>query len=629
MQTEAPTSTQYPRVRAARWAVGIAFGLGLAFELLLDGHMPGVSVPLWIGLCVVGLLLVARLERADISLQGAIWPVIVLSLAMVFPFRLEPLTIGLTVVLGLLALTIWVDTLLPGDLFRFGWLDLLRSTLLTPLLMLVRPWAVLGDAWHRSVREEGWRRPTFSILRGVLLALPILAVFTALLASADVVFAGYVEDVLLWLDLERLLDLLSRAVVILFTAIISLGALAVGLQTRRDRRRSGEDGPLVSPFLGYTETMVVLVLMDLLFAAFVAIQFAYLFGGEANISLRGYTYAEYARRGFGELVFTAALSLGLIYLLAQITRRQSARQVRGFNLLSALQVVLLGVVLVSAFRRLVLYEDAYGFTRLRTYTHVAIGWIGLALVVFVFLLLSDRLRRVAPAAFLGAAGFALTLAVVNIDAFIVECRIQRRHHRARGQGEAGNRDGRDTHHHPGPQGAPGDHQQQQRQGHRDDRHHPGQLPALEQQEQVAHGQNVVRHDGSAQHRDLARIAQVQRGQQQADRRQIPAQAATHCIQYRPQPQVNGQIERHGIEVWRHGQRQVGHALQHGIPGDDKTKRGKPPAGAAVDEAGNSHPGLRKTIAKTTCRARIKRSGGGRRYKKATEILRRCDCLYSE
>ncbi len=171
--------------------------------------------------------------------------------------------------------------------------------------------------------------------------------------------------------------------------------------------------------------MVVLVLMDLLFAAFVAIQFAYLFGGEANISLRGYTYAEYARRGFSELVFTAALSLGLIYLLAQVTRRQSSRQVRSFNVLSAIQVGLLGVVLVSALRRLVLYEAAYGFTRLRTYTHVAIGWIGVALVVFVVLLLSDRLRRIAPAALLGAIGFALTLALVNVDAFIVERNSQR------------------------------------------------------------------------------------------------------------------------------------------------------------------------------------------------------------
>ena len=425
MQTEVPSSTQFPRVRAAPWAVGIAFGLGLAYELFFDGPVPGISIPLWIGLCVVGLLLTARIEGARLSLQGAIGPVVVLGLALIFPFRLEPLTIGLSVVLGLLALTIWVDTLLPGDLLRFGWVDLLRSTLVTPLLMLIRPWAVLGDAWHRSVREDGWRRPTFSILRGLLLALPILAVFTALLASADIVFGDYVKEVVAWLDLERLLDLLSRTVVVLFVSIVSLGALAVGLQTRRDRRRSGEDRPLVSPFLGYTETTVVLLLMDLLFAAFVAIQFAYLFGGEANISLRGYTYAEYARRGFGELVFTAALSLGLIYILAQITRRQSTRQVQGFNLLSGLQVGLLGVVLVSAFRRLVLYEAAYGFTRLRTYTHVAIGWIGVALLVFVVLLLADRLRRFAPAAFLGAVGFALTLALVNVDAFIVERNSQR------------------------------------------------------------------------------------------------------------------------------------------------------------------------------------------------------------
>jgi hypothetical protein len=425
MQTEESSSNQSPHLRAARWAVGIAFGLGLAYELLFDGPVPGISIPLWIGLCVAGLLLTARIEGARLSLQGAIGPVVVLGLALVFPFRLEPLTIGLTVVLGLLALTIWVDTLLPGDLLRFGWVDLLRSMLVTPLLMLIRPWAVLGDAWHRSVREDGWRRPTFSILRGLLLALPILAVFTALLASADIVFGDYVKEVLAWLDIERLLDLLSRTVVVLFVSIVSLGALAVGLQTRRDRRRSGEDRPLVSPFLGYTETTVVLLLMDLLFAAFVAIQFAYLFGGEANISLRGYTYAEYARRGFGELVFTAALSLGLIYILAQITRRQSARQVRGFNLLSGLQVGLLGVVLVSAFRRLVLYEAAYGFTRLRTYTHVAIGWIGVALLVFVVLLLADRLRRFAPAAFLGAVGFALTLALVNVDAFIVARNSQR------------------------------------------------------------------------------------------------------------------------------------------------------------------------------------------------------------
>lgn len=385
MQTENLSNTAAPlyRLRAARWAAGIALGLGLAFELMLDGRAPGISIPLWVGLCIAGLLAAARLEGARLSRQGAVWPVLVLALALVFPLRLEPLTVALSLLLALFALAMWVDTLLPGDLLRFGWLDALRSALLTPCLMLIRPWAVMSDAWHRSVQEEGWRKPLFATVRGLLLAIPILAVFIALLASADAVFSDYVQEVLVWLDLERLLDLLSRGLVVLVTTVVCLGALAVGLQGRRGRSLLGEERPLVSPFLGYTETMVVLFLMDLLFVAFVAIQFAYLFGGEANTNAAGYTFAEYARRGFGELVFTAGLSLGLIYLLAQVTRRPSRSQVRSFNLLSALQVILLGIVLVSAYRRLVLYEAAYGFTRLRTYTHVAIVWIGLALLVFI------------------------------------------------------------------------------------------------------------------------------------------------------------------------------------------------------------------------------------------------------
>ena len=57
MQPETPNSPQPIRIRDARWAVGIAFGLGLAFELLFDGHVPGISIPLWVGLCVAGLLL--------------------------------------------------------------------------------------------------------------------------------------------------------------------------------------------------------------------------------------------------------------------------------------------------------------------------------------------------------------------------------------------------------------------------------------------------------------------------------------------------------------------------------------------------------------------------------------------
>jgi hypothetical protein len=169
----------------------------------------------------------------------------------------------------------------------------------------------------------------------------------------------------------------------------------------------------------------VLGAVDLLFASFVVVQFRYLFGGEFNITVAGYTYAEYARNGFGELVWVAFLSMGLIMALGYFGKRGESRQRGWFNGLSAGLVALLGVILVSAWQRLLLYEGAYGFTELRTYTHVFIPWLALHLVVFLFLLFRGNLRRFAPFAALGTLGFVVTLSLLNVDAFIVQQNVKR------------------------------------------------------------------------------------------------------------------------------------------------------------------------------------------------------------
>jgi hypothetical protein len=209
------------------------------------------------------------------------------------------------------------------------------------------------------------------------------------------------------------------------SGLFSLGALVTALREREAKPLQGEQMPHLRPFLGFTETTIVLGAVDLLFLFFVIVQFRYFFGGQANISAAGYTYSEYARRGFGELVTVAMLSLGLIMALGYFGRREEPGQERGFNGLSTALVVLLGVMLLSALLRLQLYESAYGFSRLRTYTHVFIYWLALALVVFLVLLYRRQLRRFAPAAFLGSMGFAATLNLMNVDGFIAQHNIQR------------------------------------------------------------------------------------------------------------------------------------------------------------------------------------------------------------
>ena len=403
----------------------IALALGLAFEILFDGHPLGISFPIWATLSLAGLLAAAYVEDVRPSRGEVLLALPILFLSWMTILRQEPFTVFLCVAGTLILFALWIRTFRAGTLPRFGWLDFAVALIWVPIETWLRPWATLSSAWRKTVGEGQARGSGWAILRGVLFALPILIVFTALLAAADVIFQNLVEQAFAWLNIDWLIETFGRILLTLVAALVSLGALVAALVPPGERRLHGEDKPIIKPFLGFTESAIILGAVDVLFLLFVIVQFRYFFGGEANITAAGYTYSEYARRGFGELVAVAFLSLGMILLLGYFSKRESANQKAGFNVLSALLVAMLAVMLVSALQRLLLYENAYGFTRLRTYTHVFIPWLGLLLLTFVGLLFTGRLRRIAPLSFLAGLGFILSMTLLNIDAFIVNRNVER------------------------------------------------------------------------------------------------------------------------------------------------------------------------------------------------------------
>ena len=403
----------------------VALAIGLLVEILFYSRPIGVSFPIWAVLVCAAALGMAWAE-ARRPARGSAWLVVpILTFAILAFVRLEPLTLFLNIVAVLCLFALWVRTFQTGRVMDFGWIDFAVATLWVPVEAVFRPWPVLAEANRRTFGDRATHSRLLAVARGLLLALPILVVLALLLTAADVIFADVLRRAFEWLDLEWLADLAWRAVVVLVCTVFFLGALVAALRDPGERKLIGEDKPVLAPFLGFTESAVVLIAVDLLFALFVFIQFRYLFGGQANITAAGYTYAEYARRGFGELVAVAFLTLGLILALGTLGRRESAGQRTGFNLLSALMVVLVGVILVSAFQRLMLYEQAYGFTRLRAYTHAAVLWIGVSFLLFLVLLFAGNLRAFAPAAVGTMLGFALTLNVLNVDDFIVRRNVER------------------------------------------------------------------------------------------------------------------------------------------------------------------------------------------------------------
>jgi hypothetical protein len=279
---------------------------------------------------------------------------------------------------------------------------------------------LLGDIQWKEVQSDRVSRRSFAVGRGVLLSLPLLLIFGALLMAADAVFNVIVTDVL-HIDFQTLI---VHVFVTGFCAWIVAGYLR-GVLMGKDRDFARRQAPPHAT-LGIIEIGTVLALLDLLFLAFVVVQFRYFFGGADLVrATTGLSYAEYARKGFFELVTVSALSLPLLLFAHWLLRKDDPRAERVFRFLAGSQLVLLAVIMVSALQRLRLYEREYGLTEQRFYPTAFMAWLAVVFAWFALTVLRGHRERFAFGAMV--AGFLLlaTLQVINPEAVIVRVNAAR------------------------------------------------------------------------------------------------------------------------------------------------------------------------------------------------------------
>jgi hypothetical protein len=400
------------------WIWIFALVIAWLFDLLFWKQAPGISFFIFVMLCLAGGALSAHLSGVRPDVKSLPLAAMILATAAVTFLRAEPFTQACAVLATLGLMMLLAATYRGGKwplysvwdyiagLFRLG-----ANAALHPALLPAEK-SPEGAAPQPSL----WRRWLPPLLRGLVLSIPVLLLFAALLASADAVFGKYLSKLF---DLSNLPEYIFRLAYILIGAYLLVGVFLHAILASRDESVSPSNPPRTKPFLGFVEAAMVLAGSDLLFAAFVAVQFRYFFGGVQNILVEGYTYSEYARSGFGELVAVAFISLMLLLALGTITRREGRQRV-AFSALGVSLVALVSVILVSAFQRLNLYENAYGFTGLRMYTHVFIVWLGLLLAAVAVLEAVGHMRYFPLAGLLAAFGFTLSLAILNVDNAIVE-----------------------------------------------------------------------------------------------------------------------------------------------------------------------------------------------------------------
>ncbi len=254
------------------------------------------------------------------------------------------------------------------------------------------------------------------IARGALIAAPIATVLVVLLGVADPVFASFFN---LNLDIGQLT---------LDVTFVAGGALVAAglLRLAAAKPLSRVDGPAWR--LGSIEGLVVLAVLDAVFAAFAVAQ-AIAAAGAAGDALRsaGVTYADYARSGFFELLWVAGITAVVLILLSRITNLTERTTKRAFQVLSLVAIGLTLLIVLVAFQRLRLYEEAYGFTMLRLYSHIFAVWIGLIFLLLAadFASLFRRRRWFVGAVSVSAMAVLMALNVINPEAIVVSLNVDR------------------------------------------------------------------------------------------------------------------------------------------------------------------------------------------------------------
>ena len=266
-------------------------------------------------------------------------------------------------------------------------------------------------------------------LRGSAVATVLLVVFGGLFASADAAFARIAGDVFVP---EWDISLLPYRVTVFVGVALACGALiltriaAVSAMAGTDAGTSDALWSAPRRRATVVEWAIPMLVLDLLFAFFVAVQIAVLFGGSHHVlTTEGLTYAEYARQGFFQLLAVAALVLVIVAVVVQVGRPvDRSERIAMQALLGALCCLTL-VVLASALVRLQLYEATYGLTRLRVSVHASIYWIAgvFAIVMVAGAVWKSTLLPRVLVAFTTAALVAFTL--VDPDALIARRNVER------------------------------------------------------------------------------------------------------------------------------------------------------------------------------------------------------------
>ena len=206
-------------------------------------------------------------------------------------------------------------------------------------------------------KDNSKNKNLFHVFLGLLIGIPICIVFLLLLSSGDYYFGYFIGNIL-----DSILNLLNiefvwkNIVVISFSFILSF---SIFINYMLKRKEETKDNKLFN--ISSITVSTILLLINMVFMLFLVTEISKLTTNFLHLPIE-YTYAEYAREGFFELLFITSINFIItIFIIYKTNLKEN-------KLIKTLLLILISfsfLLIFNSYYRMFLYISAYTFTVLR------------------------------------------------------------------------------------------------------------------------------------------------------------------------------------------------------------------------------------------------------------------------
>jgi hypothetical protein len=400
------------------WLLLYGLVTGIVFDILFYNKTLGISYPVFI-LLILSITALVFWNKYDVlDNRGWLWAIPIIFLSSTFAiFSNQVLKILNSIIIPFLLVMLiilvsrtnrsdWADLRFLGDFFKRVFL---------PIRYIHMPFITFFRMTDTDGRTN--KRIFPRIAMGILISVPILAIIIWLLSSADIIF----KDLFVSVPISRIIKH--------FFLVLAITIYAACFYWSIVRAQDEDKNPSYDPVnwkrsLDPIVLLTILFLLDLVYAVFSFIQFTYLFGGESFVLPSSYTFAEYARRGFFELLAVAVINFVIILITVSFIRRENSKLHIANKVLMSFMVCFTFVMLASAFYRMLVYEQAYGFTYLRIFVQAFMVLLVFLFMINIVFIWYSRLPII-KAYFIASLSVYIALNFANVDVIIAQNNIER------------------------------------------------------------------------------------------------------------------------------------------------------------------------------------------------------------